>query len=224
MIHYHCADINPHHRLTELAGRHLLVSHAYPAPAAISHQIGQSVLLDNGAYSVWKSNRVAHWENYYPWCDHYLNCPTTWAIIPDVIDGSVEDQDRLIKEWPFGQKGAPVWHLNEPIDRLLSLTNDWSKVCLGSAGEFATIATNRWHLRMQKAFNALAKSHQRMPWTHGLRMQCVGHLFPFASVDSSDIARHQSRPQNTILGMAERWDRAQPNFKWTIKPEQGELL
>ena len=67
MIHYHCADIHPHHRLTELAGRHLLVSHAYPAPATIAHQIGQSVLLDNGAFSVWKSDKTADWNAFYEW-------------------------------------------------------------------------------------------------------------------------------------------------------------
>jgi len=224
MIHYHCADINPHYRLTELAGRHLLVSHAYPAPAAIAHQLGQSVLLDNGAFSVWRSGKVADWPAYYEWSDRFLDCPTTWAIIPDVIDGGADQQDSLIKLWPHGDRGSPVWHLDENIDRLKGLIQDWSRVCLGSAGEYADIGRPVWHARMQVVFNAVTQHTTRLPWLHGLRMQGVGHLFPFASVDSSDIARHQSRPQNTILGMAERWDKVQPGFVWHRRPEQQELV
>lgn len=224
MIHYHCADINPHHRLTELAGRHLLVSHFYPGPVTIAHQIGQSVLLDNGAFSVWRGGKKADWPKYYEWADMWLECPTTWAIIPDVIDGGESENDALIGQWPHGDRGSPVWHLDEPIDRLLRLTDEWSRVCVGSSGEYAEIGTDQWHGRMTEAFNTLARRGDRMPWLHGLRMQGVGHLYPFGSVDSADIARNNNRPQNTILGMAQRWDRSQPSFKWSVRPEQQELI
>jgi len=40
-------------------------------------------------------------------------------------------------------------------------------------------------------------------------MQLVKHGWPFASVDSTDIARNHNRPQNRIDHMAERWDRMQ---------------
>ena len=224
MIHYHCADINPHHRLTELAGKHLLVSHAYPAPGAIAHQIGQSVLLDNGAFSVWRSGKKADWKGFYDWADMWLDCPTTWAIIPDVIDGSIDEQDKLISQWPHQQRGSPVWHMNEPIERLLSLCEVWGKVCVGSAGEWPDVGTDSWHRRMTEALNQVSRTFGRMPWLHGLRMQGVGHLYPFGSVDSADIARNNNRPQNTIAGMAQRWDQSQPNFRWTYRPEQQELI
>ena len=223
MIHYHCADIRPHDKLMGLAGRHLLVSHAYPRPVALAHQIGQSVLLDNGAFSVWKSGRVADWSSYYEWTDEWMACPTTWAIIPDVIDGGEESQEALLAQWPHGHRGAPVWHLDETVKRLLRLCDEWPRVCLGSAGEYEKIGTDRWHLKMAQAFNALSEAHNRMPWVHGLRMQGVGHLFPFGSVDSADIARNNNRPQNTIPLMADRWDRAQPNLKWPPRPEQIEF-
>tara|TARA_R110000744_G_C19267803_1_gene552114 strand:+ start:424 stop:1104 length:681 start_codon:yes stop_codon:yes gene_type:complete len=225
MIHYHCADINPHHKLTEMAGRHLLCSFAYKAPVALAHQIAQSVLLDNGAYTAWTRGQEPKWGKFYDWCDVWLDCPTTWAIIPDVIDGGVEIQDKLMSEWPFTEaRGAPVWHLDEPIDRLIRLVEAWPRVCLGSAGEYAEIGTNSWHSRMIEVFNSVSSRQWRMPYLHGLRMQGVGNLFPFASVDSSDIARHQSRPQNSIPGMAERWDRVQPGFKWKKRAEQTQLF
>ena len=224
MIHYHCADINPHHRLTELAGRHLLVSHAYPTPATIAHQIGQSVLLDNGAFSVWRSGKKADWNGYYEWCDMWLDCPTTWAIIPDIINGGEDAQDALLEQWPHGQRGAPVWHLDEGLDRLLWLVDEWPRVCLGSAGEWPDVGTNSWHRRMTQTFNHLMRHRQRVPWLHGLRMQGIGSLYPFGSVDSADIARNNNRPQNSIPGMAARWDASQPRFNWNILPEQQELI
>ena len=223
MIHYHCADIHPHHRLTELAGRHLLVSHAYPTAAMISHQIAQSCLLDNGAFSVWRSGKKADWNAFYQWSNVYLDCPTTWAIIPDIIDAGEDAQDDLIAQWPHGDRGSPVWHMDESIERLLRLIDAWPRVCIGSAGEWPDVGTDSWHRRMTHAFNEVSK-RGRLPYLHGLRMQGVGHLYPFASVDSADIARNNNRPQNTIRGMAARWDCVQPPIKWEKQPEQLELM
>ena len=223
MIHYHCADIHPHHRLTELAGKHLLVSYAYPTAAMISHQIAQSCLLDNGAFSVWRSGKTVDWNAFYEWSDVYLDCPTSWAIIPDVIDADEQTQDLLIKKWPHGNRGAPVWHMNESMERLFRLIDVWPRVCIGSAGEWPDVGTDSWHRRMTHVFNEVSK-RGRLPWLHGLRMQGVGHLYPFASVDSADIARNNNRPQNTIKGMAARWDCVQPRIGWDKQPEQLELM
>ena len=153
----------------------------------------------------------------------YLDCPTTWAIIPDVIDAGEDAQDDLIAQWPHGDRGTPVWHMNESVERLLRVIEAWPRVCLGSAGEWPDVGTDSWHRRMTHVFNEVSK-RGRLPWLHGLRMQGVGHLYPFASVDSADIARNNNRPQNTIRGMAARWDCVQPLFQWTAKLEQQTLL
>jgi len=223
VIHYHCADINPNDKLLELEGRHLLVSHAYPRPVNWAHSVAQSVVLDNGAFSVWRSGKVADWKSYYVWSDYWLDCPTTWAIIPDVIDGGSEANDQLIRDWPHGNKGSPVWHLDEPLDRLYKLVDDWWRVCLGSAGAFDKVGSAIWHSRMVEVFNGCAR-RGRMPELHGLRMQAHGGLYPFYSVDSANIARNNHRPQNTISGMAERIDRVQPPPRWVDHLQQQELI
>tara|TARA_R110000787_G_scaffold193035_8_gene304619 strand:+ start:3277 stop:3906 length:630 start_codon:yes stop_codon:yes gene_type:complete len=207
----------------DLSGRHLLVSHAYPRAVAISHEIAQTVLLDNGAFSVWRSGKKADWAAFYNWTDVWLDSPTTWAIIPDVIDAGEAAQDELIKQWPHGKRGSPVWHMDEPIDRLLRLTDEWPRVCVGSAGEWPNVGTDSWHQRMTTVFNQLAK-RGRLPWIHGLRMQGVGHLYPYGSVDSADIARNNNRPQNSISKMVNRWDSIQPKFTWEQHPTQQELM
>lgn len=223
MIHYHCADIRPVEKFMGLAGRHLLVSFAYPSRVRLAHEVGQSVLLDNGAFSVWKAGRSIDWRAFYEWADEWLACPTTWAIIPDVIDAGPAAQDQLLAEWPLGERGAPVWHTDEPVDRLLRLADAWPRVCIGSSGAHPINAT-AWRRVMDAAFDALAQRHRRLPWMHGLRMQAVGTAYPFGSVDSADIARNHNRPQNTVAKMADRWDRQQPAIGWHPRPHQRELV
>jgi hypothetical protein len=225
VIHYHGTPITPMAALYELAGRHFCVSHAHPADVKRAHMIGQSVMLDNGAFSKWKSGRATDWQAYYAWADIWLDHPTTWAVIPDEINAGAQMQDALIREWPHGQRGAPVWHMDEPIDRLARLTDEWPKVCIGSTDAFAVVLSPAWQRRMDEAFNALARRNARMPWLHMLRgMQLSGRHWPFASVDSTDIAQNHNRPQNTPRGMADRWDAMQCPGTWEIQPEQMELI
>jgi len=224
MIHYHGTPITPIEALYQLSGRHFCVSHANPNDVRRCHEIGQSVLLDNGAFSKWKSGRDPNWQAYYDWCELWLSYPTSWAIIPDVIDGGSQLQDALVKEWPFGHRGAPVWHMDEPIDRLVRLTETWPKVCIGSTAEYAVVLSDAWCRQMDKSWNAIARRHRHLPWVHMLRgMQCSGREWPFASVDSTDIAQNHNRPQNTPRAMADRWDAMQCPAKWTLRPEQLEL-
>ena len=224
MIHYHGTPITPVSALYELAGRHFCVSHANPQDVERAHMIGQSVMLDNGAFSKWKSGKATNWQAYYDWCDRWLDYPTTWAIIPDEIDAGSQMQDALLREWPHGQRGAPVWHMDEPVSRLVRLTNEWQRVCIGSTAEYAVILSDAWTRRMDEAWNAIAREHRRLPWVHMLRgMQLSGRRWPFASVDSTDIAQNHHRPQNTPRGMADRWDAMQSPGRWAIAPEQMEL-
>lgn len=223
-IHYHGTPITSMAALYELAGRCFCVSFAAPQDVARCHGIGQSVMLDNGAFSAWKVGKPTNWPAYYAWADEWLSCPTTWAVIPDVIDGGEDRQDALLLDWPFGERGAPVWHMDEPIERLLRLCDLWPKVCIGSTAAYAEVMSPAWQRRMDAAFNDLAKRHHRLPWLHMLRgMACSGQRWPFASVDSTDIARNHNRPQNTPRKMADRWDAVQCAATWRVSPAQMEL-
>lgn len=225
MIHYHGTPITPVASLLELAGRHFCVSHQAPQDVQRVHLIGQSVMLDNGAFSKWKSGKAVDWPAYYDWCDRWLDYRTTWAVIPDEIDAGSQQQDALIREWPHGDRGVPVWHMDEPMDRLLRLADEWPRVCVGSTAEYADVLSDLWCARMDATFNELSKRHRRLPWLHMLRgMQLSGMRWPFASVDSTDIARNHNRPSNTPRQMADRWDAMQTPATWVLRPEQMELV
>lgn len=215
-IHYHGTPITPRSKLvSDMLGCCFCVSYSDPRDVKICHQIGQSVMLDNGAFSFWKTGKLTDWDGFYSWADQWLDCATTWAVIPDVIDGEVYQNEDLIRKWPFGDRGAPVWHMHESISRLLELLDAWPRVCIGSSERYSQILSMGWQRRIDEAFNAIVKRHQRIPWIHMLRgMQLARKEWPFASLDSTDIARNHNLPQNTPEEMARRWDQIQCPIGW----------
>ena len=225
MIHYHGTPITPVNALYELAGRCFCVSHSAPQDVERVHAIGQSVMLDNGAFSAWKKKRAVNWTAYYLWCERWLCSPSTWAVIPDEIDAGAQLQDALIKDWPHGAKGAPVWHMDEPLDRLLRLIDEWPRVCIGSTDRYAVVLSPVWERRMDECWNAIAQLRRFLPVVHMLRgMQLSGERWPFASVDSTDIGRNHNRPQNTPRLMADRWDALQTPTSWSLRPVQEDIF
>ena len=224
-IHYHGTPITPTSVILSIAGNNFCVSHAAPNQVEICHKIGQSVLLDCGAFSKHTKGKATDWPSYYAWCDKWLDYATTWAIIPDEIAAGSQEQDYLIREWPHGDRGAPVWHSSEPLDRLYRLCDEWPKVCIGSTDEHWKVLSPAWISRIDEAFNGLAKRHRRMPWIHMLRgMQLATREWPFASVDSTDIARNHHRCQNNAPAMASRWNSANCPATWSFRTPHPDLF
>lgn len=232
-IHYHGTPITPRTVLQSLAGKHFCVSFAADRDLEECHRIGQSVMLDNGAYSLWKLNPRVYtytWDAFYSWARPWLDYQTTWLVIPDVIGGSEEENDRLLSRYAQRMGGyrqaAPVWHLHESLDRLERLVQGFERICLGSSGEYAVIGNDVWNNRVNEAFNLICKgSGAPSCWIHMLRgMSLAGSPYPFASVDSTDVARNHNRPQNNAKEMADRWDALQCPARWTSRPIQRPLI
>ncbi len=214
-IHYHGTPVTPNAVLHQLAGRSFCVSYAAPAQVKTCHEIGQSVMLDNGAFSFWKSGKPTDWRGFYTWCETWLEYRTTWAVIPDVIEGDEQANDSLIAEWPHGARGAPVWHVHEPIKRLLRLCETWPRICIGSSGQFATVGDDKWRRRMDQVFWELCRGGPVPVWLHMLRgMKLSKSKYPFASVDSTDVARNHNRPHNLAGVMAATWDAHNCPARW----------
>lgn len=226
-IHYHGTPVTPTELLLEhMAGAHFCVSFAQPQQVEQAHRVGQSVMLDNGAFSVWRRGIEIDWSAYYAWAERWLERPTTWAVIPDVIAGTDADQDELLRQWPHGRrKGAPVWHMHELIDRLVRLLDEYPRVCIGSSGLYRTILSDPWQHRMDKAWRAINARHRWTPDVHMLRgMQLIRHRWPFASVDSADVARNHSAKQNSVPRMVRRWDAGQCPARFICPGEQHHLF
>lgn len=223
MIHYHGTPITPREELYKLAGRHFCVSFAEPRDVTVCHQIGQSVMLDNGAYTFWTQGRRvdwAHWDRWALWVEPWLDHPTTWVVLPDIVDGGVKANDKLLERYAHVRAGAPVWHLHEPLERLKSLAARFERVCFGSSGLYATVGTPGWRRRVSDAFGAIADPTGRVPWVHMLRgLALAGDIYPFASADSTNVARnfkgsHRQAPR-PIAAMVAEIDAKQCPARWT---------
>ena len=228
MIHYHGTPITPLTQLHTMAGKHFCVSFFRPDQLNYCVGLGQSLMLDNGAYSFYtKQDRSFVARDYYDWLEPVLAAPT-WAVIPDEIGGTIEDNLAHIEQWPYPDSvSGVVWHLNESIDHLLRLAQVHSRVCFGSAGEYWDVGRGAWANRVDEAFNALAKEHPRLPWVHMMRgLGLVGERWPFASADSTNVARHCGDPnrRNRDAGtMATEIDAQQCPTRWTERPIQRDI-
>mgnify|MGYP003628308358 CR=1 FL=1 len=228
MIHYHGTPITPNTQLATMAGKNFCVSYARPDNLKTCLAIAQSIMFDNGAYSIFTGAVKAKDEPFHIWIEQYLAHPH-WAVIPDQIDGSVEDNIALINEWHHQDSlSAPVWHLNEPIEHLLFLADNWGRVCFGSSGEYWEIGSVAWCFRVDKAFNALAKRFNPLPWIHMMRgLSLAGQHWPFASADSTSVARHcgdTNRRNRSAGDMAVEIDSRQCPINWQPRLEQTDLL
>lgn len=204
MIHYHGTPISPLSAAAEvLTARHAMVSFARPEQLEVALAVCQSVVLDNGAFSAWRKGKTFHWPDYYNWVKLIKNHPNfDWAIIPDVIEGSEEENDELVNAWPDSLKhvGVPVYHMHESIDRIIHLAENWPRVCLGSSGEFANVGSVSWHKRMGEILSAICDTEgQPICKLHGLRMlsPAIFSRYPFSSADSTNISQN--------IGMDKSW-------------------
>jgi hypothetical protein len=208
-----------------MGGKHFCVSYARPDDLKRCLRIGQSLMLDNGAFSAKTRGLPFDRDGFYDWVEPLLAHPH-WGVVPDVIDGSEDEQREMVKSWPFRKEmGIPVWHLGLSISYLIELCDAWGRVCFGSAGEFWQIGTSKWCHRMDEAFNALVNTYgKQIPWVHGMRMlgQASGP-WPLASADSTNVALHHSEHLECAGCMAKRIDSTNPPANWKIQPLQEVL-
>lgn len=195
MIFYHGGPITPETcALRAWSRRHAFVSYAAPSQIALAASVSQSFGLDNGAFSLWRAGKPTDWAGYYRWTERWLRHPSCdWAIIPDVIGGTEDENDALLQAWPHGDRGVPVWHLDESRERLLRLATAWPRVALGSAAEWDVRRPARCLERLYNILPVICDS-DGFPMTklHGLRMlnpKLVTAL-PLSSADSTNVARN----------------------------------
>ena len=202
MIHYHGGPITPETcAIRAWSGRHAFVSFAHSDQISLAAWVCQSFALDNGAFSVWKSGRDFDIEGFYDFCREWYRHPACdWAVIPDVIDGTEAENDELVDDWPLGDFGVPVWHLNESRERLVRLAGRFRRVALGSAAEYDVSRPSKCLARLADVLPAIC-DHNGRPYVklHGLRMLNpeIVERVPLASADSTNVARN--------IGLDVRW-------------------
>ena len=218
-LHYHGTPLSPISELMKLAGKCFCVPFSDARDAERCLQIGQSVMFDNGAFSAFTKGKPMDVAGYVAFLEPMLRHPH-WAIPPDVIDGTVEHQREMLARWPYPRElSAPVWHMGLPIDYLLELADNWPRICFGSTAQYWQIGSETWRRRADEAFNALDATFKYLPWIHMLRGMCLsGDRWPFASVDSVNVARNFKDSNADPERMALRLDAVQCTSPWVGRP------
>lgn len=204
MIKYHGGPITPDRAAIEAwRDGHAMISFANPGQIAIAFEYAAEVALDNGAFSLWKTGARLDVDAYLAFVNLWRRHPAFgWCVIPDIIDGTEDENNKLIEDWPLQNYiSVPVWHMHESTDKLGWLCDDFPRVAIGSSGEFAQIRTERWKQRMGEAM-AVCCDADGYPRTglHGLRQMDndVTSNVPYKGVDSCNIARN--------IGMDSKWE------------------
>jgi hypothetical protein len=165
---------------------------------------GNYVWFDNGAFSLWKRLKKLgtlegfdwdkHWTKFYMWLlKHYSQIDK--FLIPDVIEGSEEENDRLINSVPsmFREKAVPVWHTVESIDRFVRLCEEFDTVAIGACGPHEFIMGQACQDRLSLVFDEIYHRRNVPVKIHGLRMtdNRVVAAFPFYSCDSTSVVQRE---------------------------------
>lgn len=209
MIKYHGIPItgegNP---ILALQGRHACVSFAHANQIEMAAELCQSFIIDNGAFTSWTQGKTFDIDGFAHFVERWHRHPgLDWYLMPDVIDGTDDDNAKMRAHWfrlvgsQIWQKGVPVWHLNESLTTLEALVNGFRRIAIGSSGAYAQIGTNAWWQRMAEAMEVACDSDgYPKAKLHGLRMldPTVFSHFPFASADSTNVARN--------CGLDTRWN------------------
>lgn len=203
MIPYYGTPITPDTCAIEaLRGGHGFVSFAAAQQIRLVAEVSRSFAIDNGAFIFWKKEQKADWPKFYDWLHPWLNHPRLdFIVIPDVIEGTEEENDRLLDEWPHGSYlGSPVWHTNESFERLQRLARRYPRVCIGSSGAYDVSKISRYLRHVSKAIRLISNS-QGQPITkihllRGLNPKIFTKL-PASSADSTSIGRN--------IGLDSQW-------------------
>ena len=203
MIHYHGGPITPQSAaITTWSRRHAMVSFANPDQIAIAAEVCQSFALDNGAYPLYTAGKGdIDVKAYCDWLDQWHRHPGfDFCLIPDKIDGSEAENDKLVNAWSHRAKSLPVYHMHESLDRLAWLVTNFPHIAIGSSGEYWSVGTDKWWGRMDEMMR-VACNDEGVPFAdmHGLRQldpTIFSHI-PYKGADSTTAARN--------MGLDTRW-------------------
>jgi hypothetical protein len=180
-----------------------MISFANPDQDELAFAIADQVALDNGAWPIFSAGKGAINEDaYLHWVNRWRRPPAfAWCLIPDQIDGTEQENDKLLCAWPLGPDiSVPVWHMHESVHRLERLINRYPRVAIGCSGEYVQIGTQKWWGRIAEAME-VACDEDGHPFTklHGLRQMDpeVFSVVPYSSVDSTNVARN--------IGIDSKW-------------------
>ena len=204
MIKYHGTPLTPKSVFNQaLLNRDCLIPFTRKDDLKKAFKICRRIIIDNGAFTVWRKGIDIDWNDYYNWIDGIYDDITNF-FIPDVIDGTEEENNqlvanylkkRLFNNFDKDKKGIPVWHIDESLHRLSMMMDSFDYIAIGSAGEFRKLDTEKWHKRMNDAM-AIICDKNGVPKVKIHMLRCLNPKiftqYPFYSGDSTSLAQNHN--------------------------------
>lgn len=201
MIKYHGTPLTPIVVFkSALKNRNCLIPFVRKDNFELAKGICNKIMIDNGAFSFWTKGIKIDWNDYYKWI-YEIYDDIEYFVIPDVIDGTEEENNKLIIDFINIHKGLlekaiPVWHVAESLERLESLMLDFDYIAFGSSGDYSRLGTDKWHKRMDEIMQIVC-NNDGTPKVKIHMLRCLNPKifinYPFYSGDSTNLARNHSR-------------------------------
>lgn len=218
----HGTPITPVALLDQLRGESFCVSFAAPCQLERCIELQDPegmLLLDNGAFSHWRAGKGQIDRGaFFEWAnDAQARCPVAVAVIPDVIEGS-EEQNWMeaaiaVRELSdFPERLCFVWHMNDSLAQLKRAALLFNFVAIGSCAEYDVQKNRAGYLARLRAASAaldyVERFYGRRPWVHLMRgLAMLPKAIRFESADSSNVARNHCRTKGNaghVAAMAAR--------------------
>lgn len=248
---YHGTPITPNSTIDLIGGnsRSFCVSFYTPYQDKWCDENSLRWFADNGMFSLWQqalkrgdnfaSMTDDYIERYIDWCRRWClegSGRCEWAVIPDPIGTSTQELDAMLRIWPSELRGfgVPVYHLDEPIDRVLKLLDQYGRVCMGATAEYARIMSPEFAGRMDEVYGAIDGYFGQVMPTHffrGLQLFKPECDWPIISADSADRARNHNRLKHlgddyhwAFIQSVNRWDDMERSRNLSWPPERMKQL
>lgn len=150
-----------------------------------------------------EAERGEWWQAYYQWLEPIIWQPGRWAIMPDSPAAPSQLNDGLLNDWPFGHRGAPVWHMDGSIDRLARLCERYPRVCVGWIGDpkKEPVGCPAYRAKMDEVADLMGNRWHPL---HMLRGTAVAFDYPFISADSTSLAQNGWR-YDASFDFGDKW-------------------
>ncbi len=219
----HGTPITPNRLLDTLEGNSFCVSFA--APDQIERCIDlvgedEVLILDNGAFSIWMANRKGktlparlrfdsyddYRDAFWVWANEIqTRCPQAIAVIPDVIEGT-EEQNLVEISYAlrydfaqFPERTMSIWHLDDSQDFLALQCKLMNFVGIGSTQAIDVQRHKAAYLdvinvQVYTTVQAIKTIHGNRPWIHLMRGLGIMHKCAWVdSADSTNVAVNHHR-------------------------------
>lgn len=205
MIKYHGTPITPFTIFNDyMIDKNVLIPYPDKRDFDRATSVSKRIIIDNGAFSVWKKGISIDWNNYYDWIKEIYS-KIDYYFIPDVINGSEAENDELIDyciNLDIKDKGIPVWHVDESLERLKRLVDNFSYIAYGSSGKLSVLGTPQWHDKVKQSMEIVC-DESGYPRVKIHMLRCLNKRifkhYPFYSGDSTTFAQNHKKYFNKYM-------------------------